>query len=102
MIETYKGAPSVNELYEKICKENNLTVYSNIKKSLKESENCLLLKSVSFDQSNMMKQFDAIFESIKLNSKQQFANRDFLVNLTKLDQFVLRCIIKKVFFGSLC
>ena len=70
MIETYKNAPSVNELYEKLCLENNLTVYSNIKQNLKESENSLNLKSISIDLTNMTKQFEVIFDSIKIISKQ--------------------------------
>lgn len=33
----------------------------------------------------MCKQFDAIFESIKLCSKQQFANNDYFTNLNNID-----------------
>jgi hypothetical protein len=85
MIESYKGAPVLNELYEKICLENNLIVYSNIKQILKESDNFLNLNSISIDQTNMTKQFDVIFESIKLISKQQLAQTNFSVNLNRID-----------------
>ena len=85
VIETYKDAPSISELYEKTCISNNLTVYSNIKQILNESESSLNLKSISIDQIHMSKQFEIIFESIKLSSKQQFANNDYFINLNNID-----------------
>ena len=87
MIESYKDAPSVSELYEQTCKLNNLISYSNIKQKLKETDSsCLDLKSIAIDaNNNMTKQFEFIFESIKLGSKQQCVNNDYFVNLTQID-----------------
>lgn len=88
LIESYKNAPKLNELYEQMCKSKNIQSFVNLKSILKESEESLNLdlKEVCFDSLEMSKHFEIMFESIKQSSKT-FANgqADYLKCLNKID-----------------
>ena len=87
VIETFKNAPTISEIYEQTCASKSLTIYSNIKSALKESETSfnLDLKNINIDTRNASKQFDVIMESIKINSKHQLNNNAYFTNLLQIN-----------------
>lgn len=92
IIEAYKEAPKLDEIYEELCKTNESTVYSNIKRVLKNSETngCLELCELFADHREILKHFVMIINSIQTFSKQNFSTannvqREYLKNLLKLD-----------------
>ena len=87
MIESWKDAPKIHELYEQVCQTSNQIPYSNVKFLLKESESNfqLDLNSISNNLTSNINQFEIIFDSIKLGAKQQFINNEYFVNLSKIN-----------------
>lgn len=88
MIESCKNAPTLNELYEKNCQSNNLKCFTNVKALLKESESnfSLELNSLFIDSTTMSSQFEIIFDSLSIISKQQSAlNNEYFSNLSKIN-----------------
>lgn len=88
IIETCKNAPTLSELYEKNCQENNIKCYENIKLLLKESESSFVLnlRSLFIDNSTMSSQLDVIFDSMNTVAKQQGAlNNDYCIKMSHID-----------------
>ena len=75
VIESWKDAPSIAELYDQACSSKGQQAFQNIKSLLNESEssNELCFRSILNEQSVSNAhslQLEMIFESIKLNAKQ--------------------------------
>lgn len=91
IIEAYKEAPKLDEIYEDLGLSNESIVYSNIKRVLKNSETngCLELCELFADHREILKHFVIIINSIQTFSKQNFsannAQKEYLKNLLKID-----------------
>ena len=87
IVESFKNAPKISEIYEQTCTSKNLDVYSSIQAIIKDSETnfSLDLKEVRLDADRVSKQFHAVFESIKINSKHKLNNNSYFSNLLQID-----------------
>lgn len=90
IIEAYKEAPKLEEIYADLCKSSNesCVIYSNIKKLLKNSESTfnLELSEILFEHREINKQFDIIINSIQAFSKQNLNSpMNYLTSLIKVD-----------------
>jgi hypothetical protein len=63
----------------------SLTLFTNIKSALKETETQLNLAELFLENSTMSKQFEVVFDSIKSSTKQQSLNNNYVKNLTHID-----------------
>lgn len=72
LVEAYKEAPKLEEIYEQQCKSNDSNVYSNVKESMKLSETTfnLQLAEILFEHREICKHFDIIFNTIRAFSRQ--------------------------------
>jgi hypothetical protein len=88
IIEKFKDAPKISDIYEQTCISKGIDIYSSVQTIIKESETnnfCLNLKEVKLDFERASKQFYAVFESIKINSKQTLNNNSYFINLIHID-----------------
>jgi hypothetical protein len=85
VVESWKDAPTIQELYEQTLSSKNLTLYINIKGALKETETNLNLNKLFIENLTMSKHFDTVFDSIKASAKQQSLNNNFVKNLIHID-----------------
>jgi hypothetical protein len=78
IIKSWKDAPTIAQLYEKLCTTQQLSCYENIKKLLNQSESTNELNMSMILNENLLApqqhqhrhQFELIFDAIKLNTIQ--------------------------------
>lgn len=90
IIEAFKDAPKIDELYDEMCKSNETVPYANVKRSLRISETSgsLELSELFVDHREILKQFNFIINSILTYSRQNFAannQREYFRVLSKID-----------------
>lgn len=90
IIEAYKEAPKLDEVYEDICRTSDTTAYVNVKRSLKNSEisSNLELSELFVDHREILKHFVLIINSIQTFSRQNFSSNaqgEYFKRLLKID-----------------
>ncbi len=87
IIEKFKNAPKLGDIYEQTCVSKDLDIYSSLQTILKESETnfYLNLKEIKLDYERASKQLYAVFDSVKISSKQTISNNSYFTNLAHID-----------------
>lgn len=90
IIEAFKEAPKLDEVYEEICRSNESVSYANLKRLLRNSETSgnLELRELFVDHREILKHFVFIVNSIQTYSRTSLSTNpqnNFFKTLSKID-----------------
>ena len=76
VVESWKDAPTVSELYDEACQTKSLPTYSNIKAALKDSESSQCLNLGNLVASSLPGQFELIADCLRQNAKLSLSSQN--------------------------